>query len=285
MAEVGSTHSASKLNEFDTVVVGGMFVSVGASLVDVVAGHSMWGFEWVGVQLVLTLSSISNFLESSRAARRGRVLYIITGAVIRVLYSCSTGLNVFGVLDAVWRVGWCGAGGGIGGREEGGGGVGGGVYADVVSCGRCCVYGRWADWLGIRVAILDGALQRQIISTGIFLSVSLNVMITALICFRLLRAHRTLACLLPSQSLTLYTRIVVLLIEAAAPIAVFGLGYAVALLVSQANPAMARVSVGKEIANEVFATGYYLFSAPSPQMIVYRVMKGRSWVNATDVGS
>ncbi|TFK17623.1 hypothetical protein FA15DRAFT_710627 [Coprinopsis marcescibilis] len=296
-----SSRPGFHLNEFDRAVVGGMYANVGASLVG------------VGVQLFMVGSCISTFLQSSTAARKGRVQYILTSGVIWILYSLSTGLNLY---SAYWLL--FGESSFVAvGLEDISDAMGEDytrqwfrvasvaclvivlIIADGLLLYRCYIL--WKDmWyvviipclcylatigLAIRVAILDGAFQRQAVSAGIFLSILVNVMIPALICFRILQARRTIVRLLPSKYLTVYTRVVAVLVEAAVPIAVFGLGYAIALVVSQENKSMTSGSVRKEIVNQFFATGYFMFVALSPQMIVYRVITGRSWVGATDVCS
>ena len=87
-----------------------------------------------------------------------------------------------------------------------------------------------------------------------------NIMITALICFRLIRQRRMVARLLPSEQLTVYTRVIVVLIEAAVPVTVFGIGYAIALLISHGSEGVQSGFIGKAIANHFFATFYFLFA-------------------------
>ena len=59
-----------------------------------------------------------------------------------------------------------------------------------------------------------------------FLTISTNVLLTFLISFHLIRSRRTLAQLLPSQDLRLYTGVVAILIESALPLTFFGILYA-----------------------------------------------------------
>lgn len=56
-----------------------------------------------------------------------------------------------------------------------------------------------------------------------FLTVSTNILVTGLITFRLLRARQDLSKLLPSADARLYTGVISILIESAAPLTVFGI--------------------------------------------------------------
>ena len=56
-----------------------------------------------------------------------------------------------------------------------------------------------------------------------FLTVSTNVVVTSLITFRLLIARRNLSKLMPTADARLYTGVISILIESAAPLTVFGI--------------------------------------------------------------
>jgi hypothetical protein len=61
-------------------------------------------------------------------------------------------------------------------------------------------------------------------SASTYLTVSTNIVVTSFITFHLLRARRTLAKLLPSSDIRVYTGgVIAILIESAAPLTVFGI--------------------------------------------------------------
>jgi hypothetical protein len=66
-----------------------------------------------------------------------------------------------------------------------------------------------------------------------FLTVSTNIVITSLITFRLLRARRALAKVLPSADMQVYTGAIAIRVESAPPLTVFGI---VAAILQQLAP-------------------------------------------------
>ena len=76
-------------------------------------------------------------------------------------------------------------------------------------------------------SVLNGGNPVHLAVAWISLSVSLNIIVTLMICFRLLRARAlTLGALSPEMS-GMYTSIVAVLIESAAPFSVIGIGLVV----------------------------------------------------------
>lgn len=63
-----------------------------------------------------------------------------------------------------------------------------------------------------------------------FLIVSTNLIVTGMISIYLISARRSLAKVLPSRDLQLYTGVVAVLVESALPLAVFGIIFAVILI-------------------------------------------------------
>ncbi|RXW20659.1 hypothetical protein EST38_g5173 [Candolleomyces aberdarensis] len=106
------------------------------------------------------------------------------------------------------------------------------------------------------------------------LIVSTNVVVTTLITFRLLRARRTLAKFLPSADATLYTGVIAILIESAAPLTIFGI--AKAILENLWVP-VPRRSSGFIVCVYVSQGLFYSFCALSPHMIIFRITTGRSF--------
>lgn len=67
----------------------------------------------------------------------------------------------------------------------------------------------------------------RIDAATIFLTVFTNIILTGIICWRLLRGHRQLSDSMPMAKHGLYTGAVSVLVESAAPVALFGLGYGI----------------------------------------------------------
>jgi hypothetical protein len=74
-----------------------------------------------------------------------------------------------------------------------------------------------------------------IVTVSIILTVATNIFVTSLIAFRLLRARRKLADVLPSADVSLYTGVMAILIESAAPLTVFGIVSAIMQQLSSAR--------------------------------------------------
>ena len=67
----------------------------------------------------------------------------------------------------------------------------------------------------------------QFSAASAFLTVATNIFVTSLISFRLVRARRNLQKSLPGRDMQVYTGDIVVLVESAAPLAVFGLVVAI----------------------------------------------------------
>ncbi|TEB23839.1 hypothetical protein FA13DRAFT_1639439 [Coprinellus micaceus] len=105
----------------------------------------------------------------------------------------------------------------------------------------------------------------------IILNASFNVLITALISFRLLLASYRNSQLLPSYSGKVYIGIVVILVEAAMPLSVNGI--ALAYFMNQS-----RGSGEANLHEGIYKILYFFFLAISPQMIIFRVTTGRGFL-------
>jgi hypothetical protein len=114
--------------------------------------------------------------------------------------------------------------------------------------------------IGIYTLINSGVDQSIALDiANILLTVGLNVIVTGLISGRLLYAQRQLRKSIPSASREgriFYGGIVGTLVESAAPVAIFGVGYAVSYLFIEQNVD------GKE-ANNVFGIGYTALAVSS----------------------
>lgn len=99
--------------------------------------------------------------------------------------------------------------------------------------------------------------SREISSAFTFIALGVNVMVTALISFRLLRARKAMAGVLPRQHLRVYERVVTILIESALPPTVFGIGYAVSLLLPLRST---QEYVTQAITSTFFSMTYFAFA-------------------------
>jgi hypothetical protein len=92
-----------------------------------------------------------------------------------------------------------------------------------------------------------------------FLTVATNIVVTSLITFRLLRARRALVNVLPAADVQVYTGVIAILIESAAPLAIFGIVSAVFQELSG--------SLAKKVASPGFIVCDYLFQGFSTRSV------------------
>jgi hypothetical protein len=110
--------------------------------------------------------------------------------------------------------------------------------------------------LFIAQAFLPNAkLLSSIIAASTFLTVSTNIVVTSLITFRLLRARRALAEVLPSADMRVYTGVIAILVESAAPLTIFGI---VAAILQQIRAKLNR-SPGFRVYITLFECLFYSF--------------------------
>jgi hypothetical protein len=97
------------------------------------------------------------------------------------------------------------------------------------------VYADWrtpgSQYIGLfitQVFVPNGKVAASTNAASTFLTVSTNIVVTSLITFRLLRARRALAKVLPSgeeeeEDVCVYTGVIAILVESAAPLTIFGI--------------------------------------------------------------
>jgi hypothetical protein len=105
----------------------------------------------------------------------------------------------------------------------------------------------YADWhtsdsqhLALFIAgtlLRSDGLNTSTAAGSTFLTVSTNIVVTSLITFRLLCARRALAKVLPSADMRVYTSVIAILVESAAPLSIFGV---VAAILQQLGPKSTR---------------------------------------------
>jgi len=100
------------------------------------------------------------------------------------------------------------------------------------------------------------------------LSVSLNIIVTSMICVRLMWMRARLREVFAPEMASMYTSVATMLVESAAPFSILGIGLVVTA--AQKGPL-------------VFAFGYVwsIFCSFSPQMIILRVAMGRGFLKET----
>ncbi|KAG2005012.1 hypothetical protein CC2G_003512 [Coprinopsis cinerea AmutBmut pab1-1] len=236
---------------FAHIFAGGLYASINVAMVS------------TGVQLFMTIYGISIFLDAPKSIRKGRLPYIILNLIILFLSTLATVLDAYTDFTAMFFAfgprEYYAAAFELEGQWprllsvtclE--------VYillGDGLLLYRCYII--WKDFIwslilpallylsiiGVTITrfVLRGLLsstssftekqltQDRLTSTlFVMLTVSLNVVLTSLIVFRLLRAHRQLASVLPNRSqVKVYKGIASILIESVFPLAFFGLGYAI----------------------------------------------------------
>ncbi|KAM5545482.1 hypothetical protein V8D89_000520 [Ganoderma adspersum] len=150
---------------------------------------------------------------------------------------------------------------------------------------RC--YVAWGDWrvilfpsflyfssvcLGISTSVITGlpnanffsGLSKRTALTYSCVVIALNITVSALICLRLLLHAREIARDLGEHVASKYTGTVALLVESALPYTLFGVAF--------------LVTLGMEHPSSIlWLSLYVMFTCLSPQMIVLRVVMGRSF--------
>lgn len=115
--------------------------------------------------------------------------------------------------------------------------------------------------MGIRVLLPQSVPTIRVnASVWTFLTIAMNIMVTSLISFRLIQMRRSIGQLMPSRNLAEhnYSGVLSILIDSALPLAVFGLGYAISLVV---DAGVTNASTKRwQIVNIIFAMLYYSFT-------------------------
>ncbi|KAJ2936315.1 hypothetical protein H1R20_g774, partial [Candolleomyces eurysporus] len=120
----------------------------------------------------------------------------------------------------------------------------------------------------------NSAVNYSIAST--LLTVSTNITVTTLITSRLSQASGNLAKLLPLADVRIYTGVISILIESAAPLTILGLITA-AMAVERMSNAYHSSDEGNIVCRILFDGLFYSFRTLSPHIIIFRVTTGRSF--------
>ena len=103
----------------------------------------------------------------------------------------------------------------------------------------------------------ENDLRMKYFAASTFLTVSTNIVVTSLITFRLYRARRTLSKLLPSMDGRLYTGVIAILIESAAPLAILGI---IAAILQQLGGSISHKSPAFMTCEYLFECFFYAFT-------------------------
>ncbi|KAH6907531.1 hypothetical protein BKA70DRAFT_1489596 [Coprinopsis sp. MPI-PUGE-AT-0042] len=300
---------------------GGMFAA--STFVTSVLGASL-----LVVQIVVVLYGVSGFLATPKDRRKGRLRFIIISLLMLAMCAIDIGfdlwkgflilytggpdgvsyLRALNILYENWL--WDAIGdtfllAGIG--------LGDALMASKLW--RCLVL--WTDrkWVVlfpslacigsiastitylVGITSSNSGLRNKTELAGAVLNITMNIMITFLIVLRMMRARSRAAKAFPDQQPPRwYSEVTALVIESAAPLAIFGACF-IALqgtIVSQ-GPA-SRLQSGcllqrgrHNIITGVFRSFYNVFCTLSPQMVIFRVTRGKAWnssmVEATGEGT
>ncbi|KAH6908916.1 hypothetical protein BKA70DRAFT_1188727 [Coprinopsis sp. MPI-PUGE-AT-0042] len=274
----------------------------------------------IGIQLFMCLYGLSIFLEGSKEARKGKLGFIlmsfaifVTSAIPAVIDSVEvakllldagpTGSDILQTWRETHTLSWMGIFStvmlllyiGIG---------------DALMIWRCSVV--WDDhkWVVIppvlsliastASGIASLCMEKESVAAAlavstVLCSVGVSIMVTILIIGRLIHRRQGVLDLFPNRKPSrMYTSAVATLVEAAAPLAIFGIALAVITLVRYFTVLSDKQRPHWRVAYDVFSLLYYSFSvsspvgsypsridlynqALSPQMIIFRVTSGKSW--------
>jgi hypothetical protein len=131
----------------------------------------------------------------------------------------------------------------------------------------------YADWhtpdsqhIGLFIAqvfILCSKLRAPIGAASTYLTVFTNIVVTSLITFRLLRACHVLAKVLPSADMRVYTGMIAILVESAAPLTIFGIFAAIL----QQSSAQSNKIPGYYVCQDLFECLFYSFCVSSKNQL------------------
>ncbi|RXW12436.1 hypothetical protein EST38_g13420 [Candolleomyces aberdarensis] len=239
----------------------------------------------IGIHLFMALYGLSVFLETPEPLRKGRKRYVAVSFAITTLSALTASLDMADYFQILFKSTsprhWIEL---LGGSQQARLHLAGGtslgvviVIGDALLVYRCYIV--CVEYWWVTILPMMTSLSGLVAST--LLTVSTNIIVTTLITIRLLRARRTLAKLLPSADVRVYTGVIAILIESAAPLAIFGIMAAVAAV--GVYYIQRKSSEGSMVCLYVFQGLFYSFCGLSPHMIIFRVTTGRSFTKFPSV--
>ncbi|KAH6904086.1 hypothetical protein BKA70DRAFT_1154665 [Coprinopsis sp. MPI-PUGE-AT-0042] len=258
-----------------------------------------------GVQLSVVYSTVSAFLRRSKEARKGHLRYIVIACVILTTVSIDAVFDIWGIfrilftggpsprtyLSPIPRIAHNRMGLSIAGDT---------MLAITIAAGDILMWVillpllTFVGFIVCQVIYLssmrnfdvvgDTTLGAQATIATISLSVAMNIMVTLLILLRLMLTWLRASKAFPDRkSPCMYSNAAAILIEAAAPLSVFGICSIAMLALDKYYKPKGLVARGRMLLiSNVFAFLYYSFCSLSPQLIIYRVATGRSWKDTAE---
>ncbi|TFK19667.1 hypothetical protein FA15DRAFT_723524 [Coprinopsis marcescibilis] len=272
----------------------------------------------VGVQLFMNSYALIIFLETPSERRQGRALYLVSGWLIFTFYTikaCTDMARMFQLLleasngiefleiysvslwmDCLSALSLC--------------------FVFVVGDGlllyRCYLLlaGSWLWLLSLPVLMYLSTIGLNIISAVLYirdsetladtqtkvgisleiLTFATNFLITTILCYRMLSAHRDLARMIPlaGKRLAVYQIAIRILVESALPLTISGIIYTAVTYIPTVSARHVSLYDGDPkalvVAYHGAAVVYFSLQALAPQIIIFRVTTGRSWTK-TDKSS
>ncbi|KAH6907541.1 hypothetical protein BKA70DRAFT_1563044 [Coprinopsis sp. MPI-PUGE-AT-0042] len=276
------------------------------------------------VQIVLVLYGLSGFFTTPKDRRKGRLRFIIISAVMLVMSAIDISFDLWKFFLFLYT-------GGPDGvsylraivaidenyRWEP---IGDAFFLAAVALGdilmlwRCLILWTERKWvvlfpslvcvcsIATRITYLVGdvtsavGIRAKVLLAGDILHVAMNITITFLIVLRVMGARSRAAKAFPDQKPPRwYSEVTALVVESAAPLAIFGACSIVLRGAMLTQPARQLQSgqvlqrARRNIFSDVVHCLYSAFCTLSPQMIIVRVTRGKAWkhsmVEATENGA
>ncbi|KAG2003796.1 hypothetical protein CC2G_004371 [Coprinopsis cinerea AmutBmut pab1-1] len=289
-----------------------------------------------GLQLFLCVYGLHSFFATPIERRKGRLPYIVLSFVIFVLFACMTGVDLAMNFKLLYysEPGMPYYRARMQAYSESLRSTSLGLLYSFVILGdglllyRCFVI--WSDrwWIVLPPALLylgfvglsltafirfvtkvtvttpNGSLiAQQITIAYTSLTVAMNVIATALIAYKIIRAQKAWAKAIPSRNMSVYNSAARLVIESALPLTICGLFYLIFNAINWSYRTSEGVpSITYYTAASIFSSLYFSFAvsttptsmspqhrltefrqALSPQMIIFRVTTGRSHIHRGDL--
>lgn len=281
-------------------------------------GGAALGLGLLGMQVFMVFYGISAFFGMPKKERRGRLRFIIISCTILATSSGATLLDAWGSYRVLYRGGPNGKSYIQANIESWGGPqvpmlIGDAlgwmtiIQGDALMLWRCYILWRAQRWVMIVPCITCFAAticifisflplaawngeylspaRLQPTVAGISMSVATNIMITSLIVSRLVITWKNRQKAFPEQTgRNIYSNVIAIIVESAAPLALFGICLIIAVALARIYPPRnivqrGRVTVVADIFNWLYSNA---FCGLSPQMIIFRVTTGNSWRNTKD---
>ncbi|KAH6912270.1 hypothetical protein BKA70DRAFT_1267133 [Coprinopsis sp. MPI-PUGE-AT-0042] len=281
----------------------------GTMLASSVFGSSILGSALYGIQIFMSLSSLSAFLRMSEEARKGHLRYILVGGAILVTFSIDFAFDIWQIFRILFVRGpdpssyisvyVQGEATNFAVIVAGDAMLGVTIaVGDILMLWRCLILWNHKKWVILLpsltcvgaivchmtylILIQDMFIAARATVVSVSLSVATNVMVTFLILLRLWMTWlRTSKAFPDRKTPRMYLDARGIIVESAAPLAVFGVWYITLTALNYWYEPEGLAPPGRlSVVSDASICLYYSFCALSPQMVIYRVANGRSWKDA-----